>query len=271
MLWVGDMTESETGEGKFYLATILDLFSRHLLGYAMGTHHDAALVGASLKMAATTRGGQVDGVRFTDALHTQHGHGSYLTARGARYLAVFKENRPGLYAQVNGLPWRDIPLEHHRRDKVHHRHEIRRLKVAAFFSIDYLGVRQAIDVVRRRRDLKTGKLTIERIYLITSLGVFDATLAEFAAWIRGHWGIENLLHHVRDRTFREDYSKARTGTLPRTMASLRNLAMWRTRTDLDHAMTLTRELRRIEARSAELVLFQSTVYNGRLGYSSHIR
>lgn len=64
VLWVGDMTEIETGEGKVYLATVLDLFSRRLLGYAMGTHHDAALVGASLKMAAATRGGQVDGVIF---------------------------------------------------------------------------------------------------------------------------------------------------------------------------------------------------------------
>ncbi|QJT04713.1 transposase [Streptomyces asoensis] len=63
------------------------------------------------------------------------------------------------------------------------------------------------------------------VYLITSLGVFDATCAELATWIRGHWGIENLLHHVRDRTFREDNSKVRTGTLPRAMASLRNLAI----------------------------------------------
>jgi putative transposase len=64
VLWVGDMTEIETGEGKLYLATVLDLFSRRLLGYAMGAHHDAALVGASLKMAAATRGGEVDGVIF---------------------------------------------------------------------------------------------------------------------------------------------------------------------------------------------------------------
>ena len=77
----------------------------------------------------------------------------------------------------------------------------------------------------RRRDLSTGKLTIERVYLSTSLDVFDATPAELAAWIRGHWGTENLLHHVRDRTFREDDSKIRTGALPRTMASLRNLAI----------------------------------------------
>ncbi|MCH0561551.1 IS3 family transposase [Streptomyces sp. MUM 16J] len=64
VLWVGDMTEIETGEGKLYLATVIDLFSRRCLGYAMGAHHDAALVGASLKMAAATRGGDVDGVIF---------------------------------------------------------------------------------------------------------------------------------------------------------------------------------------------------------------
>jgi len=64
LLWCGDMTEIDTGEGKLYLATVIDLFSRRLLGYAMGARHDASLVAASLKMAATTRGGAVDGVIF---------------------------------------------------------------------------------------------------------------------------------------------------------------------------------------------------------------
>ncbi len=58
------MTEIETGEGKMYLATVIDAFSRRCLGYAMDEHHDAALVGASLKMAAVTRGGGVDGMIF---------------------------------------------------------------------------------------------------------------------------------------------------------------------------------------------------------------
>ncbi|MFF2820990.1 IS3 family transposase [Kitasatospora cineracea] len=64
VLRVGDMTEIDTGEGKLHLATVIDLFSRRLLGYAMGVNHDAALVAASLKMAVTTRGGTVDGVIF---------------------------------------------------------------------------------------------------------------------------------------------------------------------------------------------------------------
>ncbi|MGW2587335.1 ISAs1 family transposase [Streptomyces virginiae] len=166
-----------------------------------------------------------DAVLTTDALHTQHDHGTYVTSRGAHYLAVVKKNHPGLHEQVRKLPWKDIPLGHRTRDRAHHRDEIRRLKAAAFAHLDYPGARQAIQVVRWRREMSTGKLAIERVYLITSLSVFDATSAELATWIRGHWGIENLLHHVRDRTFREDDSKVRTGTLPRAMASLRNLAI----------------------------------------------
>lgn len=64
LVWVGGMTEIVTEEGKLYLATVIDLFSRRLLGYAMGTHHDADLVVAALNMAAATRGGDVRGVIF---------------------------------------------------------------------------------------------------------------------------------------------------------------------------------------------------------------
>jgi len=40
-----------------------------------------------------------------------------------------------------------------------------------------------------------------------------------------HWRIENSLHWVRDVTFGEDASRIRTGNAPRTMATLRNLAI----------------------------------------------
>jgi transposase InsO family protein len=63
VLWCGDLTEIDTDEGKLYLATVLDLFSRRLLGYAMSEHHDAGLARASLQMAVATRG-DVDGVIF---------------------------------------------------------------------------------------------------------------------------------------------------------------------------------------------------------------
>jgi transposase InsO family protein len=57
--WVGDMTEIPTGSGqKLYLATVIDLYSRRLLGAAMGLHPDADLVCAAIKMAVAARGGR---------------------------------------------------------------------------------------------------------------------------------------------------------------------------------------------------------------------
>jgi putative transposase len=64
LLWCGDLTVVETDEGKLYLATVLDLFSRRMLGYAMSEHHDAALAVAALRMAAANRRGDIDGVIF---------------------------------------------------------------------------------------------------------------------------------------------------------------------------------------------------------------
>ncbi|MEV6332993.1 hypothetical protein [Streptomyces sp. NPDC051909] len=64
--------------------------------------------------------------------------------------------------------------------------------------------------MRWRRELDTGKFTIERIRLIASLKPGKATGERLATWIRNHRHIENLLHHVRGRTFREDDSKIRT-------------------------------------------------------------
>lgn len=88
LVWCGDMTEIETGEGKLYLATVIDLFSRRLLGYAMGARHDAELVVAALHMAATTRGGDVRGVIF----HTDRGseYASRRFRRACRRLGVFQ-------------------------------------------------------------------------------------------------------------------------------------------------------------------------------------
>ncbi len=62
--WCGDLTEVPTDEGKLYLATVEDLCSRRLPGFAIGERHDAELAGAALKMAVAVRGGDVSGVIF---------------------------------------------------------------------------------------------------------------------------------------------------------------------------------------------------------------
>ena len=59
--WVGDMTEIPTAGGRLYLATVIDLYSRRLLGAATSLHPDADLACAAIQMAIASRGG-VDAV-----------------------------------------------------------------------------------------------------------------------------------------------------------------------------------------------------------------
>lgn len=54
--WCGDITYIPTDEGWLYLASVLDLASRRLIGWSMGEAHDANLVVAALDAAVTTRG-----------------------------------------------------------------------------------------------------------------------------------------------------------------------------------------------------------------------
>jgi hypothetical protein len=63
------------------------------------------------------------------------------------------------------------------------------------------------------------------ISAITSLTLAQASPARLADYLRGHWAIENGLHHLRDTTFAEDGSQPRTGAGPHVMACLRNLAI----------------------------------------------
>jgi putative transposase len=89
--WYGDGTEVPTDEGKLYLASVLDMASRRVLGFALGEHHDAQLAYGALAMAVTVRGGQVPGV----IMHTDQGSeggfnwsSQYLDHGGWRWDAV---------------------------------------------------------------------------------------------------------------------------------------------------------------------------------------
>jgi putative transposase len=69
--WVGDITEIETWEGKLYLATVIDLWSRRLLGFSLADNCRAPLVTNALQMAIAARGGRdvIAGV----VMHTDRG------------------------------------------------------------------------------------------------------------------------------------------------------------------------------------------------------
>jgi predicted transposase YbfD/YdcC len=165
-----------------------------------------------------------DAVITADALHAQHAHAQYLAGRRAHYLLIVKRNQPGLHAQLAALPWPDVPVAHTKRERGHGRAERRTLKVTSVAAgLAFPHAAQAIQIVRRRK-LK-GKWSRETCYAVTSLTVTQASPAQLAAIIRGHWGIEDRLHWVRDLDFDEDRSQIRTASGPQIMASLRNLVI----------------------------------------------
>ena len=63
-VWVSDITYIATGQSWLYLATVIDLGSRKVLGYSMANHMRTDLVSDALKMAVASRGGVVAGIIF---------------------------------------------------------------------------------------------------------------------------------------------------------------------------------------------------------------
>jgi transposase InsO family protein len=54
--WVSDITYIDTAEGWLYLASVIDLFSRRVVGWAMDEHMEASLVQQAWNMAVAQRG-----------------------------------------------------------------------------------------------------------------------------------------------------------------------------------------------------------------------
>jgi len=169
-----------------------------------------------------------DAVVTADAMHAQRAHAGYLVdQRDAHYVLTVKRNQPHLHAQLAALPWREVPVGDQTRDRGHARAERRTVRVTAVATgLLFPHAAQAVQIIRRRRPL-TGKKrwSTETVYAVTSLDATQASPADLADIIRGHWTIEDRLHWVRDVVFDEDRSQVRTRNGPRTMASLRNLAV----------------------------------------------
>jgi putative transposase len=77
VLWVGDITYIRTWEGWLYLATVIDVFSRRVIGFSLADHMRASLVCDALQMAVATRGGNVAGVIFHSDRGSQYTSGEF--------------------------------------------------------------------------------------------------------------------------------------------------------------------------------------------------
>jgi predicted transposase YbfD/YdcC len=167
-----------------------------------------------------------DAIITADALHTQHRHADYLLGRGAHYLLMVKRNQPSLHRQLRALPWATIPAMDRTHDKGHGRIESRTVKLTTVTAgIRFPHAHLAIQITRRRRSLNSHQWHTETVYGITNLSWTDIQADHIADAARGHWGIENRLHWIRDVVFAEDHSQIRTGSGPAVMAILRNLAV----------------------------------------------
>ncbi len=158
-----------------------------------------------------------------DAMHTQSETAQAITGAGGDYLFTVKKNQPRLHQACKDLPWNDVP-GHRVTTTGHGRRVTRTIKVVTAPAwVHFAGAAQIAQV--RRTVTRGGKKSVEVVYLITSADHHTAPPATLAAWVQGHWGIENRLHWVRDVTYDEDRSQIRTGNAPQVMATLRNTAI----------------------------------------------
>jgi predicted transposase YbfD/YdcC len=162
-----------------------------------------------------------------DAMHTQDDTAQAITDAGADYVFTVKANRPRLLAALKKLPWTQVPIGARSTQHGHGRRATRTIKVLQKPQLpgwpEFTGAAQIAQL--RRTVTRSGKKTVEIVYLITSAEHRTAPPAVLAAWTQGHWTIENKIHWVRDVVYDEDRSQVRTGNAPHIMASLRNTAI----------------------------------------------
>jgi len=138
-----------------------------------------------------------------------------------------KANQPLLYEGI-ALLFSDpgARLETRRQADYHgDRHEVRQLRVSSALNewAEWPALAQVGELTHTWH--RKGERGREISYLITSLPPATAGPRRLLQLIRGHWGIENRLHWVRDVTFDEDRCQIRTGAAPQVMAALRNLVI----------------------------------------------
>jgi predicted transposase YbfD/YdcC len=187
-----------------------------------------------------------------DALLTQQKIAQALLDAGGAYIMLVKENQPTLYEDI-ALTFADPVLLAGTSTTVstsnrgHGRLERRTLTLTTALA-DFLtwpGQQQVFQLVRSRTNRRTGEVSSETVYGITSLSAARADAAVVLDCVRNHWVIENRSHYVRDVTFAEDLSQVRTGSIPQVMAAFRNTAIALLR--IDGALNIASACRRLAA------------------------
>jgi predicted transposase YbfD/YdcC len=164
-----------------------------------------------------------------DAAGCQVENARLIRGQGGHYLLAVKDNQPTLRAAVERVAavaaaadFAGVPVGEE-ADAAHGRQEERYVSVfgaPAGIPPDWPDVAAVVQVNRERE--VGGKRTCTTHYYLTS---YAGTAAEMAAFVRGHWGIENGLHWVLDVVFREDDSRVRAGHAGENLAMVRRVAV----------------------------------------------
>lgn len=172
-------------------------------------------------------------VTTMDALLTQRTVAAQICQQGGHYLMVVTDNHPGLAAAIATV-FTDPPWLRAERaaeyavartvDKGHGRLETRTLEASPSRNdwLNWPAVGQVLRRTCRRVHQRTG--VVEQAVMLgsTSLPFHPSRVGQVEASWRGHWGIENRVHSVRDDTLREDRGQAHTGATAQALAALRN-------------------------------------------------
>jgi predicted transposase YbfD/YdcC len=161
-----------------------------------------------------------------DSAHTCRDTAEHITTRKFDYLLAVKGNQPALHQQIldRFRPLVITPPAHLVEERSHGRITRWSTWMAEATGIDFPHAAQLGCV--RRDEFTLGEVAISKefAFLITSSPASQTSPADLHTYARGHWGIENKSHHVRDTTWREDDHQAWVGNGPHTLATLRNLA-----------------------------------------------
>jgi predicted transposase YbfD/YdcC len=167
-----------------------------------------------------------------DALGCQKDIASQLRSRGADYVLAVKDNQPRLLQDIQETLAEhfehapaDDPCRYRTTDSGHGRQEVRTVTLVTDLSRirdrELWADLRGVCMVLEERTVGGQTSTEVRYYL----GSFPGTVQEYAAVIRGHWGIENTLHWVLDVVFREDANRSRADHGAENLAWLRRMAV----------------------------------------------
>ena len=140
-IWVADITYIPTHQGWLYLAGVLDLYSRKIVGWAMSDTIDTALVTGALDMAVLHRDPPAD-LLFHSDRGVQYAAGPFRSALAEAGLVPSMSRRGNCYdnATMESL-WSTLKLELvYRRDFATHREA----RAAIFDYIEAFYNRQRI-------------------------------------------------------------------------------------------------------------------------------